>query len=66
MCNECLQNPCVSACPNCPTPKAIFVCSICQYGIVEGDDYYDFEDVIVCDECLSEYVKNYRKTAVGD
>lgn len=29
----------------------------------EGDSYYDFDGTIICEDCLREYAKQFRKTA---
>jgi len=36
-------------------------CDICGYSILEGDEYYDFDGDIVCEECLLDYAHRYRK-----
>lgn len=39
-------------------------CEMCEAEIYEGNDYYDFEGDIVCEDCQREYVKeHYRRCA---
>ena len=44
MCYECLQNPCVPRCPNYIPSKATCYCSICNEGILEGEQYIQNND----------------------
>ena len=35
-------------------------CKICNRYIFEGESYYDFSGDIVCEDCLSDYVKEHK------
>lgn len=45
------------------------VCDLCggkiykEEGIYEGDQYWLFEDAIVCEKCLDNYLSGKRRTA---
>lgn len=42
------------------------ICSMCEQPIYEDDTYYDFEEDLICECCVREYVKeNYRRTFYG-
>lgn len=39
-------------------------CGECHTEIFEGDEYYEFDDNVICDDCMIDFVrKNHRKTA---
>ena len=38
-------------------------CDMCGGEIYEGDEYYDFDDEVICEDCLMDYVNEFRKTA---
>ena len=59
MCTECRQTPCHPLCPNADEPKPIYRCSWCNGKIYFDDDYYEIEDCIICEDCISKC----RKTA---
>ena len=41
MCSICGQTPCVARCPNYIPPKAKHYCSICEEGILDGEEYIE-------------------------
>ena len=41
----------------------VMYCENCDDPIYSGDIYYDFDGFVVCDGCLPEYLKEFRKTA---
>jgi hypothetical protein len=43
-----------------PTNKT---CAFCGDAINVGDDYYDFYDKIVCEDCLSKYTDGFKHEA---
>ena len=53
MCEICHQYPCHPRCPNAPEPPIIANCQCCNTPIYIGDEYYDIEGDIYCDECVS-------------
>lgn len=44
-----------------------FHCDMCNEGIrasdgvFEGDEYYDFGDIIICHDCLDDFISQFRK-----
>ena len=63
MCSECTQYPCSSRCPNAPEEKPVLSCDICwKNNIYAGDNYWDIDGTIVCEECM----ENAKKVAEGD
>jgi len=34
-------------------------CIECEYEFVENDEYYKFENEILCEECIDDYIENY-------
>lgn len=38
-------------------------CDICGEPIYVGEDYYDFNDKTVCEDCLSKYTDEFRHEA---
>ena len=41
MCSVCLQTPCHLRCPNYILPKTTYYCSICNEGILDGEEYIE-------------------------
>ena len=41
MCFICGQTPCVARCPNYTPKKAKHYCSICEEGILDGEEYIE-------------------------
>lgn len=41
MCSICGQTPCVARCPNYTPKKAKHYCSICEEGILDGEEYIE-------------------------
>ena len=41
-------------------------CSLCNYRIEIGDVYYDFDDAIVCDECVGDYLRDHKRVCDED
>jgi hypothetical protein len=40
--------------------EVVDICMVCSRYIVEGESYYDFSGDIVCEDCLSDYVKEHK------
>ena len=41
MCEICRKNPCDTHCPNYMPPKSTHYCSICNEGILNGEEYIE-------------------------
>lgn len=59
MCDICRTTPCHPFCPNAPEPPVFGRCVNCKEKIFDGDDYYDIDGDIWCEECIDDC----RKTA---
>ena len=44
MCSICGQTPCAARCPNYIPKKAKHYCSICEEGILDGEEYIENDD----------------------
>ena len=48
-------------------PKAYIVCGVCGENIYPGEEYYNFDDDIACDDCYRDYInENFRRVAGND
>lgn len=45
--------------------KPILQCECCNSGIYEDESYYDVNGDIVCEDCLKDYMRFYRRVANG-
>ena len=61
MCEICRQYPCAAGCPN-NDDEPLFYCRICDSPIYAGEDYYEIDDTIYCEDC----VHDSRKSADRD
>lgn len=52
-------------CGACDDERIVARCEQCGEDIYEGEDIYDLEGVFLHEECLYEYMKDYRKVAEG-
>lgn len=52
MCEICLHDPCVPGCPNYQEQRCVFRCSICGYGITEGEEYIENGGDIIHFDCI--------------
>ena len=43
--------------------KIFSECDICSSEICIGEDYYNFDGEIVCNNCIHEYVEEFRRIA---
>lgn len=34
------------------------MCDYCEYSIGYGEAYYDFDDEIICEDCIDEFLDN--------
>lgn len=39
------------------------ICDICSSEICVGEEYYDFDDEIVCNNCVLDYVNEFKRIA---
>lgn len=39
------------------------ICESCGCDIYEGEDYYYIDEVDVCDSCIWDYVRQFKKIA---
>lgn len=53
MCSLCLHSPCLYGCPN-RTEEQVYECSCCNEPIVEGEEYYYFNEEYYCEDCFKE------------
>lgn len=53
MCDICMQSPCVFGCPNAAL-NIIFDCSLCDDGIISGEEYLDIDGKKYHLTCLEE------------
>lgn len=37
--------------------KEYGVCEECGYTILEGEEYYDIDNILICVDCIDEYKK---------
>lgn len=54
MCEICRQNPCCPACPN-HVDELVEICCECGAKIFEGDDYYNIEGIVLCENCIDKF-----------
>lgn len=52
MCEYCYSYPHLSQCPNAPEPPIVCECSCCGEPIYGGDEYYDINGDVWCEECI--------------
>ena len=53
MCDICLQSPCHNQCPNAEV-HCVYECVSCGKEIYEGDDCYDINFEIWCEDCITD------------
>lgn len=41
-------------------------CDECNEKILNNMEYYELNDLIICEDCLDEFLKNVRKTYEDD
>lgn len=44
-------------------PKIYSECACCGTDILDGDDYYDINGEIMCENCAYEWLRDQRYTA---
>ena len=54
MCEICHSSPCLSRCPNAPEPEAVYKCAYCKEGIIEGDEYFEYDGKYYHEDCFGE------------
>lgn len=53
MCEICHSFPCRPQCPNFEDEPAMY-CESCDCPIYPDDNYYEINDVILCEDCVYE------------
>lgn len=48
-----------------PLHKPFCRCDMCEMDIYEGNDYYNFDGDIICDDCHEDYVKEHFRRRAG-
>lgn len=48
-----------------PECHPVLICELKGCGICEDMDYYDINGDIVCEDCLKDYMKKFRRVAHG-
>lgn len=38
-------------------------CHYCNQEIYEGEEYYEFNGTIVCQDCIDDFISEYKKVA---
>ena len=41
-------------------------CDRCGHRISDGEEYYDFLDECVCEECLDDYLDDHRRICIEE
>lgn len=54
MCEVCGLAPCHPRCPNAPEQKPVYRCCECDGGIYEGDKYFQYGNLEICESCMDE------------
>lgn len=53
-----------TGCSNCISSKYIGICDECSDPILEGEDYYEIDGLLLHEDCLREYAQaNWKKGA---
>mgnify|MGYP006874692574 CR=1 FL=1 len=52
MCSICWQTPCAARCPNYIPKKAKHYCSICEEGILDGEEYIEDDGRFAHWDCI--------------
>lgn len=53
MCSVCMHSPCLSGCPN-DVGDPVYECEWCGGDIVEGEEYYEFDDCYYHEDCFKD------------
>lgn len=59
MCDFCGRTPCRSGCPN-TKPTVQCICGYCSEPIYKGCEYYDFNGDYVCEDCIHDYISDFK------
>ena len=43
------------ACMECKEVPTLYECDNCGAGIIDGEDYYDINGYILCEDCIDNY-----------
>ena len=47
-----------------PKYRTVCVCESCSSDIYEGDYFYDFDDDIICADCMEDYVNEHFRRCI--
>lgn len=61
-----IDDPRLKEYPDRNERKPFAVCQVCGETIYYDDDYFDFDDDIVCENCTDEYISIFKRTAEED
>ena len=61
MCEICRSYPCKAQCPNFEA-EVVEICCECGIKIYEGDDYYDIDGTILCEDCTAGYKRTAERS----
>ena len=59
MCKKFAGREC-TGCGACHETRAVGICEHCGEEIHEGEEYYDIEDVMLHEDCLYDWAKQYK------
>ena len=54
MCEICHRTPCHPRCPNADEPAVVCLCANCGDEIHEGDEVYNINDELWCENCVRD------------
>lgn len=47
-----------------PVIKPVCQCEMCEGNIYSGNDFFNFNSIIVCEDCVRDYVRDtFKQTA---
>ena len=53
MCSVCGHYTCTAGCPE-NSASAVYICDSCSSEIYSGEDYYNLDGSIYCEDCIFE------------
>ena len=67
MCSLCLRTPCAPSCPNAEEPRPVYICSICDKGILVGDKVFIApQDGPICESCVEDMTGKEMMMLLGE
>lgn len=47
-----------------PVIKPVCQCEMCEGNIYSGNDFYNFNGIVICEDCVRDYVRDtFKQTA---